>query len=342
MANYIPNNNGRSSSKDFSPTDYSSYFDIDADLKIKILEKILELKQETITPFYENPNCTIHWIPVDDGQIRVLHILPEAPESIRPIVFLSGWQTMAHQFDDLDMIIHNRVEFYFVETREKNTSKLNRRKADLSISQKAKDVQKVIEYFNLQSEDFVLFGSCWGATIIFQGLLERTLDAPTIVTFSPMHKIWLNKFILKILVPILPPFLFGIVLKSLAPLFFLREKAKTQKNRMMITIKEAENWKWRKCIIAHRNLNLFGKLHDIEKEVLVFAGTDDRVHKANDYPRFADEMPNGRFFYFGIEENEREFAMGILMYEISKIHANVSIPQFFKQYEKEIKNIQQK
>ena len=292
-----------------------------------------ELKQESVPEYWKEPISTIHWVPVENGEIRVLHIKPEKPESVRPIVFLSGWQTMPHQFTELYKILHNRVEFFFIETREKNTSKIKRQKADLSLTQKAKDVKKVIEYFNLTGKDFVLFGTCWGAAILFQGLLDRTLKAPTYVTFSPMHKLWFNKFLLKFIVPFLPAFIISVLMKLVSYVLFIGEKAETQKNRMQLTMKEGTAWKWKKAARAARDFELFGKLNQIEEEVIVISGTNDRVHKIYDYPRFADELQNGRFFYFGFEEDEREIMMGTLIYELSVGSTKSGIPEFFKDYE---------
>ena len=312
---------------------YSHLLTITPEQIQKIRERKDELIQENVPEYWKEPISTIHWVPVEGGEIRVLHIKPKKLESTKPIVFISGWQTMPYQFTELYKIIHNRVEFYFIETREKFTSKIKRKKTDLSLTQKAKDVQKVIEYFNLSNKDFVLFGTCWGAAIIFQGLLDKTLKAPTFCTFSPMHKLWFNKFLLNYIVPFLPAFLISILMKLISYVLFIGEKAETQKNRMQLTMKEGTAWKWKKAARAAKDFELFGKLNQIEEKVFVISGTDDRVHKIYDYPRFADELQNGRFFYFGFEEFEREIMMGVLIYELAKITSKNGIPEFFKDYE---------
>lgn len=326
---------GKSKKKSVELKDYSPFLTTTKEQFQKIQSKLEELVQDVSPSFWEEPIAKIYWIPVDDGEIRVLHIKPKKPISIRPVVFISGWQTMPYQFADLYKILHDRVEIYFIETREKYTSRIHRRKANLSLSQKAKDVQKALEFLNLQGKDFALFGTCWGASIIYQGLLDGVLKAPTIATFSPMHKLWFNKFILKVFIPLIPSFVIWTLMKILAHVIFIGEKAKTQKNRMQLTMKEGVAWKWKKAGIGAGKFELFGKLSAINEEVLVIGGTHDRVHKAFDYPRFADELPNGRFFHFGMDESEREMTLGVLLYELS-LTTSEKIPILFEYFEKEI------
>ncbi len=316
--------------KDYSP------FLVMTDEQTQIIQsKMDELVQDVTPLFWEEPISKIHWIPVDGGEIRVLRTKPKNPVGLRPVVFISGWQTMPYQFADLYNILLDRVDIYFIETREKASSRIRRRKADLSLSQKAKDIQAVLDFFNLQGKDFVLFGTCWGASIIYQGLLDGVLKAPTIVTFSPMHKLWFNKFFLKFFIPLIPSFVISILMKTLANIIFIGEKAKTQKYRMELTMKEGVGWKWKKAGVAAGKFELFGKLSTIDEEVLVISGTNDRVNKAKDYPRFAEELPNGQFFHFGIDESERERILGVLLHELA-LTTSDKTPPFFEFFERDI------
>lgn len=315
--------------------DYSPFLTMTKEQSQKLQSKMDELVQDVAPILWEEPISKIHWVPVVGGEIRVVHTKPKNPVGLRPVVFISGWQTMPYQFADLYNILHERVEIYFIETREKASSKIRRRKADLSLSQKAKDIQAVLEFFKLQGKDFVLFGTCWGSAIIYQGLLDGILKAPTIATFSPMHKLWFNKFFLKFFIPLMPSFVIHILMKTLAHVIFIGEKAKTQKNRMQLTMKEGVAWKWKKAGVAAGKFELFGKLSSIDEEVLVISGTHDRVHKTYDYPRFVKELPNGRFFHFGIDESERERILGVLLYELA-ITTSDKTPTLFEYFEREI------
>ncbi|MHA1308696.1 MAG: hypothetical protein ACTSQN_15500 [Candidatus Heimdallarchaeota archaeon] len=175
-----------------------------------------------------------------------------------------------------------------------------------------------------------------GATITFQGLLDKTLKAPTIVIFSPMYKIWFPKFMGKYILPLLPVFFITLLVRITSYVMFIGEKAETQKSRIQLTMREGEIWKWKKATLAANDLFLFGKLSVIQEEITVISGTHDLIHSANDYPKFADELPNGRFFYFGFDDNDREFAMGLILLEYSKITSEQNVPDFFIEYEKKL------
>jgi len=124
--------------------DYSPYLTMSKEQVQKIQLRMKELVQDVAPKYLEEPISKAHWIPVDGGEIRVLQTKPKNPVGVRPVVFISGWQTMPHQFDDLYNILYDRVEIFYIETREKSSSRIRRRKADLSLSQKAKDVQVVL------------------------------------------------------------------------------------------------------------------------------------------------------------------------------------------------------
>lgn len=334
--NYTKNLDEKNMEKSFEDKDYSHYLTNSKEMKNKVRSKIQKLTRSA-PDFWEEPIGKEFFIPVNDGEIRVFHIKPVNTISKRPVIFISGWSTLPSLFKEMYEILHERVEFYYVETREKRSSHLNRKNASISLSQKALDIQAVIDYFSLTNRDFVLIGTCWGSAIILQGLLDETLKAPSIVTFAPMHKLWFNKFLLKNVLSFLPVFILRILFKIIPPFLFLGMKEKTQKRRNFALIKEAEIWKWKKAAIAASDFELFGKLSKIQDDVLVISGTNDRVHDEICYPRIADELLNGRFFYFGIDENEREHLLGLVLHDFSEITSKQIVPDFFVEYEKYIK-----
>lgn len=313
--------------------DYSKILTLKDEL-VKKIENKLQSYHKEVPNFWEKPICEEIWVPVEDGKIRILHVKPKNPINSRPVLFIPGWSTFADLFDEFYQVLHDKIEFYYIETREKKSSLLDQKKAKMDLSTTAKDVQTVIDFLGLKNKDFELFGTCWGASIILQGLLDQSINAPTVIVFSPMHKLWMNRFLLKYVIPIMPKFLIKFLLKIIPSLLLLGDKATTQKRRTLTLIKRAVVWKWKKAAIAAADFELFGKLHSIKQDVIVVSGTHDRVHDINCYPRIADEMPNSRFFYFGIDESDREYLMGFIVSEFAKITKEEKIPIFVKEYEK--------
>ena len=328
--------------KFFMPKKNESETSLPPELHItkKLENKVDEMLRSTFrkTPnFWEDDISKIIYIPVDDGEIRVLHIKPQSSISKRPVVFLAGWGGIVEGYSDLYEVIHDLVEFYYVETREKKSSKLNRKKAKMNMTQKAKDVGDAIKYLGIENDDFVLFGTCWGGAVVLQGLLDGTIDAPTIVAHDPMHTLWFPKWFLRYIAPLLPLFVAKMIKPILRRVQLRGMNEKVQRQRAEAFIDNAEAWKWKKAAQAVKDFELLGNLSPIENEVFVVNGTQDKVHDQVTYPAMAKEMPNGRFIFMKTDESLRERLMGLLIREFSKVNSRDGLPSSLSDFEKELK-----
>ncbi|MHA2357912.1 MAG: alpha/beta hydrolase [Candidatus Heimdallarchaeaceae archaeon] len=300
------------------------------------IDNMIEAAKRKVPNFWEIDECSTIYVPVDDGEIRVLHIKPKNPITKRPLVFIPGWGGLVEGYTDFYQVLHEKVEFYFLETREKKSSKLNRKTAKMDMNQKAKDVQDVINYLGLEKQDFVLFGTCWGGAIILHGLIENIIQAPTLVANDPMHYFIFPKWLLNYVAPITPVF-FANLIKPILKYAQIRDmKAKVQKQRTALFIDSAEAWKWKKAAVAVKDFELFGKLSVINEEVFVTNGTQDKIHNQIDYPLMAKEMPNGRFIFMKTVESKREYMMGLIALEFCKVTKEARIPPSLAEFEKKL------
>ena len=305
----------------------------------QFIQKMLdETKKDFEFPDYsmeDGKTRKIIYVPVDDGEIRVIHVNPKNKISKRPLVFVPGWGVIPRNFDDFYEVLHEKIEFYYIETREKKTSRIKRFKAKLSMNQKAKDVGDALKYLGLTNQkDFILMGPCWGGAIILQGLMDKTIEAPTVVTVDPMHRLWYPQWMLDYVGPILPVWLLYSMKPLLKWLKLRNMKEKVQKQRAEDLIKEAVMWKWKRAAFHCRHFELYGNLHKIDEEVFVFNATTDLIHDKRDYPKIAKEIPKGRFIFMETDESYRERMMGILGREFSKISSSEGIPHKFREFEK--------
>lgn len=276
----------------------------------------------------------IIYIPVNDGEIRVIHVNPKNKISKRPLVFVPGWGVIPRNFNDFYEVLHEKIEFYYIETREKKTSRIKRFKAKLTMNQKAKDVGDALNFLGLSGDkDFIIMGSCWGGAIILQGLMDKSIKAPTIVPIDPMHRLWYPQWMLDYVGPLLPIWLLHLMKPLLKWLRLRNMTEKVQKQRAEDLIKEAVMWKWKRAGFHCRHFELFGNLHKIDEEVFVFNATTDLIHDKRDYPKIATEIPKGRFIYMETDESNREYMMGILGREFSKISSSEGIPSILREYE---------
>ena len=301
------------------------------------LDQMLASTHRNDVPNFWDADISNHYyIPVPDGEIRVIHYRPEFSASIRPLVFVPGWGVSPAGFQDLFEVIYEKVEFYYIETREKRSSRMHRWKSNFTMSQKALDVQIAILKLGLDSDDFVLMGPCWGAAVIMQGLMDRCIQAPTIITMDPMHTLWFSKFVLKWIAPILPSWLFYLLRPIIQWLKLRNMHEPVQKQRAKDFIASAELWKWKKAACQVRDFELFENLHRIPQEVIVVNGTNDAIHNQEDYPKIAIGLPNSRFLFLKTGEENRERLMGLVALLYTQIGAETKIPPIFEPFEKKI------
>ena len=289
--------------------------------------------------FWENGISKTLYIPVDDGEIRVFHVKPKKPISKRPVIFVPGWGGILEGYTDVFEVLHDEVEFFYVETREKSSSKLNRKKAKMDMNQKVKDVSDVIKHLGIDTDDFVLYGTCWGSAIILHGLVENTITAPTIVAHDPMHTLWFPKWFLRFVAPLLPVFVAEMLKPILRRIQLRGMNEEVQRQRAEAFIDNAEAWKWKKAAESVKDFELFGNLSYIKDEVFVFNGTQDKVHNQLTYPKMAREIPQGRFIYMKTNESLRERLQGLIVLEFSKVTKEEGLPESLAEFEKDLKRI---
>ena len=273
------------------------------------------------------------YVPVKHGAIRVLHFMPENPVSRRPLVFVPGWGTLLEGFQDLYEVLYGRVEMYMIETREKKSSRMDRFRADFTMHRKAEDIGEAIRYLGLDLRDFVLMGSCWGSAMILQGVMDETVDAPTIVTIDPMHRLWYPQWMLNYVAPLLPVFLLRALKPVLKTIQLRNMHEPAQRKRVEAFIKNAVMWKWKRAAYHVRNFELFGNLADIKREIIVFNGTNDTIHDQRDYPKIAKELPGGRFIFMEADESDRERLMGIVAREFALVREEDGVPELLRRFE---------
>ena len=271
----------------------------------EIFEKSM---QKDVPNFWEMEEAEHIYVPVEGGEIRVIHIKPENPISKRPLLFLPGWAVPPIAFQDLYEIIHGKYDFYYLETREKTSSRIGRF-GDFTMSRKAKDIAVAIKYLGLDKKDFVLTGTCWGSAMIIQGLIDHTVSAPTVVLLDPMHYFAFSRLV-TFLCPIIPVPLLRLLKPILRKKRIGEMKEKRQLERVDAVINDATYWKWKRAAHQVRNFEMYGHLHKINQEVFIVNDTEDYIHKAIDYPNIAHQIPKGRFLKLQTHEKNREWVFG--------------------------------
>ncbi len=260
----------------------------------------------------------ISFFPVDGGSHRILRI---PGDGARRVVFLPGWGATILGWQDFYAMLHGRVELIIIETLEKSTTPIDPAWPDRSVRQMARNTAKTIA--SLELDDYVLLGSCWGASVLLEGLLDgQFTDAPTLVAYDPMHAMWFSPALLKYVAPLLPVPLINAARKLIQTLALRGMDQPVQRQRAEAFIAAADAARWKRFAIAAADFELFGRLGGIEREVLVFNGSHDHVHDRDNYPKIAAELPRGRFFFMEVGEADRERLAAVIALALAETPAS--------------------
>ncbi len=287
--------------------------------------------------FFDSSYTKEEYVRVEDGYIRVFHHVPPHPSEYRPVVFVPGWGTVPEGFKDFFDAVNQKIECFYVETREKNSSRIDRRNAHMDMDHLAGDVHAVIKNNSLtDSGDFVLMGTCWGSTIIAHGLSRGLLSAPTTVLFDPMHTLWFPRWLLKWVVPVVPLWIWKIIRPAGKRIALSGMNEPTQRRRAEMFIDSAVLWKWKRTALHVQDVNLYSAMPKITQELFVMNGVKDKIHDPIHYPKLAQLAPKGRFFYLPVEESQREQLLGCAAVICAQVTSGSMPPQAFRDYERKV------
>ena len=315
----------------------NDHYRVDAESRETVQRQLSLLRRPPELARFDPAETEELFVEVPGGRIRMLHHRPAGGESVRPVVFVPGWGTVEEGFRGFFNLLNGRAECYYIETREKNSSVMERGSARFDMSTKAADVARAVEAAGLADRDFLLIGTCWGSAVIAQGLIDGSLSAPTTVLFDPMHRLWFPKWILKIIAPITPVAFWKLIrpLGKRIALAGMREES--QRRRTELFIDGAEIWKWKRCAQAAADFELFGSLATIEGEVFVVNGVADKIHDQVNYPRIAADIPAGRFLYLPAEEQQREELIAMTALQFAAQASTAPLPALLSPFERPVR-----
>jgi len=273
--------------------------------------------------------------PVLDGELCVYHHKPKNPIASKAIVFVAGWGSSLHSFIDCYQSIVNKVEIYHIETREKNSSRINITKTNMTVEQYAQDIADILASLNFNNpDDYLIAGACWGSSIILQGLIINILPLTTYVLFDPMHTLWFPKWLLNWIIPIVPIWLAKLIkpIGKRIALFGMKEQA--QRKRSGDFIDNGDMRKWKQAAIQAKDFELIGHLSHITTEVFIVNGTKDKIYDQRYYPLIATEIPKGRFLFMKTDESNRELLIGRILYKFAITNSEKILPGTLQPFEK--------
>lgn len=263
------------------------------------------------------------WVDVPGGAIRAYRLAAAGRGSpALPVLFVPGWGGVIDGFYETLRAVDPAVELVYVETREKRSSRVDRH-ASFSMARIAADVAAAARVAGLEDGRFVLVGSSFGGAVAVQALADAagaggdsaalTLRPAVTVLYDPMPRLWIPRWIMSFVAPLIPAWLLVPLRPALKRLVLAGMREATQRRRTERFIDDAVLWKWRAAAMRLREWDVATVGPRAEGPVHVVNGSTDRFHDGAIYPAIAGALPAGRLLRVPVPESRREHLMGAVI-----------------------------
>ena len=224
--------------------------------------------------------------------LRVISFTPAQPSTYPSIVFVAGWISLMRGWKNVLREMTKDFTVYYVETREKISSRLEG-DAKFGVEDIGGDIVALVEQLGLT--EYVLFGSSLGATAIidcYRSLKKKpvglVLVAPNAVFRVPRS--W------KIIVTLFYTPLYSLIRPSVK--WYLRmfrlnvEADAAQYEKYCEALDAADPKKLKKAVMSVWSYKVWDKLVSIDCPVLLVNASHDTLHEPENLRRIATGIPN--------------------------------------------------
>ena len=265
-----------------------------------------------------------HWIEVESGvSIRVLVWNSEGTGlDSGTVVMVPGWGSLFEGWRPLVTEWVKSRHLIYIETREKASSKFNRRisKDDFSIERHSKDIAAVLEALDVEQANIDWYSSSLGSTILIDAFEKGDLDGRSSVLLAPNPDFRFPLWSRMIIYSPLPMVAFRKMVGFVAWVVNRRTKEEGQKVRYRRALLAQDVP--RMLLSARWNLgySLPEDLSRIEVPCAVMTAASDTLHDFGKAERLADSIPNCRMI--NVPSNQYAHEPDVLS-EIGDFHASI-------------------
>lgn len=265
-----------------------------------------------------------HWIEVESGvSIRVLVWNSEGTSlDSGTVVMVPGWGSLFEGWRPLVTEWVKSRHLIYIETREKASSKFNRRisKDDFSIERHSKDIAAVLEALDVEQANIDWYSSSLGSTILIDAFEKGDLDGRSSVLLAPNPDFRFPLWSRMIIYSPLPMVAFRKMVGFVAWVVNRRTKEEGQKVRYRRALLAQDVP--RMLLSARWNLgySLPEDLSRIEVPCAVMTAASDTLHDFGKVERLADSIPNCKMIK--VPSNQYAHEPDVLS-EIGDFHASI-------------------
>ncbi len=245
------------------------------------------------------PWLEIDCVEVEEGIIlRIYRILSEHKSSKINVIVVPGlcshfigWLSSDHELSKIANIYH-------IETREKKTAKHSKKIVDYSFDVFVKDLNVIIEHYNLNKDGFYIFGDSFGAEIGALYLKTGYETPKGMILISPAETFSFSGW-MKILFRFAPAFLYYPILPFLkCMLKHFRTDMKNDPGTYYLNKRNLETGipkRMKACALELFDYKSDVNYSDFKFPVYIFAASNDKMHSYEQSVEISKKIPNAIF-----------------------------------------------
>jgi pimeloyl-ACP methyl ester carboxylesterase len=228
-------------------------------------------------------------------ELRIVTFTPLNEPKTPPIVFVAGWISLIKGWKDVLLEMTKDFTVYYVETREKISSK-TLGNLDYGVSHIGNDLVAVVDQLGLRSGNFILMGSSLGATAILESFRFLKQKPKCLVLIGPnasfrVPRSW------KLIVTLFYPPLYAQIRPSVKwylKTFRLNVDAdRAQYEKYCDALDAADPWKLKKAVKSVWSYEVWNILGSIDCPALIVNASKDKLHEPEIMKKMTAMMPQG-------------------------------------------------
>lgn len=237
--------------------------------------------------------------------LHVITFSPKKDYGHPTIVFVPGWITLIEFWKNVLREMTKEFRVVYVETREKISSKV-KKKVKYDVESIGNDIIEIISKLNLKKNEYILFGSSLGATVILDR--SRYFENPPLclVLIGPNAEFRVPKFGMAIIRSFYPPLYFALkpVVKWYLKNFRLNYKSdQAQFKKYCTNLDTADPWKLKRAIIPFSKYEVWDFLNEIDTPILIIGASKDKLHEPENLSKMVTMIKSSSFVDLETNEN---------------------------------------
>ncbi len=234
--------------------------------------------------------------PGDDVMLWVAIIRPPLPSVFSPVVFIPGLGSVMENFRDALREMSRTFDIYYVETREKRSSKVLRTHG-FSVSELASDISALVEKAGFAGNGYILMGYSLGATTIIETFRYLPRKPLAMVLAEPNAAFGFPGWLL-VLARFASPFY--NLLKPFLKWYVRKFRVNTKEDYEMYSINcrildAADPVKISATVRAIARYTAWDNLSSIDIPVLVAGASKDTFHNPEEAVMIARRIANSKY-----------------------------------------------